>query len=94
MERAVHNLVQAWYFTGDKKYAEAAVRQLRAWFSDPATRMNPNLNHAQMVKGKDTGRGTGIIDTHGLPALLDDILLLHGAPGWTDDDEKKLRVWN
>ena len=93
MERAVHNLVQAWYFTGDKKYADAAMRQLRAWFIDPATKMNPNLNHAQMVKGKDTGRGIGIIDTHGLPTLIDDILLLHGAPGWTADDEQKLRTW-
>ncbi|MCX7009068.1 MAG: alginate lyase family protein [Kiritimatiellaeota bacterium] len=93
MEHAVHNLAQAWYFTGEKKYADGAVRQLRAWFLDPATKMNPNLNHGQMVKGKDTGRGTGIIDTHGLPALIDDILLLHGAPGWTPDDEQKLRTW-
>ena len=93
MEHAVHNLVQAWFFTGDGKYAAGAARQLRAWFLDPATRMNPNLNHGQMVKGKDTGRGSGIIDTHGLPELLDDILLLHGAPGWTTADEQKLRVW-
>ena len=93
MEHAVHNLAQAWYFTGEQKFADGAARQLRAWFLDPATRMNPNLNHGQMVKGKDTGRATGIIDTHGLPALLDDILLLHGAPGWTAADEQKLRDW-
>ena len=93
MEHAVHNLAQAWYFTGEKKYAAGAARQLRAWFLDPATRMNPNLNHAQLVKGKDTGRGMGIIDTHGLPALLDDILLLHGASEWTTADEQNLRAW-
>jgi hypothetical protein len=93
MEHAVHHLAQAWFFTGEQKYAEGAARQLRAWFLDPATKMNPNLNHGQMVKGKDTGRATGIIDTHGLPVLLDDILLLRGAPGWSAGDERKLRDW-
>jgi len=93
MEHAMRNLAQAWFFTSEAKYAAGAARQLHAWFLDPATRMNPNLNHGQMVKGKDTGRGSGIIDTHGLPELLDNILLLHGAPGWTTADEQKLRAW-
>ena len=93
MEHAVHYLAQAWFFTGEAKFAECATLQLRAWFLDPATRMNPNLNHAQMLKGKDQGRGSGIIDLHGIPALLDDILLLRGAPGWTNTDEQNLRAW-
>ena len=36
---------------------------LRAWFVDDATRMNPNLEYAQAIHGRFTGRGTGIIDT-------------------------------
>jgi hypothetical protein len=53
----------AYKITGDPKYSEAAARHLRAWFIDPATVMNPNLQYAQAIHGRFTGRGTGIIDT-------------------------------
>jgi len=56
-------LAAAWKITKQRKYSEHAARHLRAWFVDDATRMNPNLLYAQAIKGKFTGRGTGIIDT-------------------------------
>ena len=56
-------LAAAYKLTGDRKYSAAAARHLRAWFVDDATRMNPNLQYAQAIKGRFTGRGTGIIDT-------------------------------
>ena len=56
-------LAAAYKLTHDKKYSAAAARHLRAWFVDEATRMNPNLQYAQAIKGRFTGRGTGIIDT-------------------------------
>jgi len=56
-------LAAAYKLTNDKKYSAAAVTHLRAWFVDDATRMNPNLQYAQAIKGRFTGRGTGIIDT-------------------------------
>src|SRR5947199_4080006 len=56
-------LAAAYKLTRDKKYSAAAARHLRAWFVDEATRMNPNLQYAQAIKGRFTGRGTGIIDT-------------------------------
>ena len=36
-------LVAAWKLTGEARYAEHAVRHLRAWFVDDATRMSPHL---------------------------------------------------
>ncbi|WP_217607457.1 alginate lyase family protein, partial [Chitinophaga sp. GbtcB8] len=33
-----------------------------AWFFDPATSMHPNLPYAQAIKGRDPGRGIGIVD--------------------------------
>lgn len=59
----VPSLAAAYKLTHDRKYATAAARHLRAWFIDDATRMSPHLLYAQAIKGRFTGRGTGIIDT-------------------------------
>ena len=56
-------LAAAYKLTRDRKYSAHAAQHLRAWFIDDATRMNPNLQYAQAIKGRFTGRGTGIIDT-------------------------------
>jgi len=56
-------LASAYLITGDDKYAAHAVRHLKAWFIEPETRMNPHLLYAQAIKGRNTGRKVGIIDT-------------------------------
>ncbi|HEY1494281.1 MAG TPA: alginate lyase family protein, partial [Candidatus Solibacter sp.] len=56
-------LAAAYKITKERKYADHAAMHLRAWFIDDDTRMNPNLQYAQAIKGRFTGRGTGIIDT-------------------------------
>jgi hypothetical protein len=56
-------LASAYKITGDEKYVRQAFLHLSAWFAEPATRMNPSLLYAQAIKGRFTGRGTGIIDT-------------------------------
>ncbi len=56
-------LAAAWKLTKDRKYATHAAAHLRAWFVDDVTRMNPNLQYAQAIQGRTTGRGTGVIDT-------------------------------
>jgi hypothetical protein len=61
--RAFDALAAAYRVTGDERYAAAAVRHLHAWYVDPAARMNPNLQYAQAIHGRYTGRGTGVIDT-------------------------------
>lgn len=56
-------LVAAYKITGDVKYAEHALKHLKAWFADSETMMNPSLLYSQAIWGKVTGRGIGIIDT-------------------------------
>src|SRR5215831_8209272 len=56
-------LAAAYKITRDIKYSAHAATHLRAWFVDEETRMNPDLRYAQAIKGRFTGRGTGIIDT-------------------------------
>jgi hypothetical protein len=61
--RTVPALAALWDLTGEARFADAAMRHLGAWFVDPKTRMNPNLNHAQAIIGVNSGRAIGVIDT-------------------------------
>ena len=63
MSRIVAALAAAHRITGDAKYADHAIKHLKAWFVDEQTKMNPHLLYAQAIKGRHTGRGIGIIDT-------------------------------
>ncbi|QCB53048.1 alginate lyase [Sphingopyxis sp. PAMC25046] len=61
--RTVPALAALWDLTGEPRFADAAMRHLHAWFVDPKTRMNPNLDHAQAIIGVNGGRAIGVIDT-------------------------------
>ncbi len=89
----VYTLALAGYLTGDQRFSDRAAVLLRAWFFDPATRMNPNLNHAQLVKGTNDGRGTGIIETLRFLPVIDAVGLLHDSPSWSADDQSKIEAW-
>ncbi|MEV7400864.1 alginate lyase family protein [Streptomyces sp. NPDC091267] len=93
---SVTTLSLAWYYTGHKQYAEHASDILRTWFLDPATRMNPNLDHGQFIPCKYDGRAIGIIDfSQQYTSVLDAVALLDtGAPGWTRSDRTAMRSWN
>ncbi|MFF1733434.1 alginate lyase family protein [Streptomyces sp. NPDC058247] len=94
--QSVQYLTLAWYYTGKKAYAQHAADILRTWFIDPATRMNPNLDYAQGIPCKVTGRSIGIIDfAQYYSDDLDAIALLDtGAPGWTKSDSAAMADWN
>jgi len=93
LEDAVHALALGYFFTGKGEYAARAVLLLRVWFLDPATCMNPNLNYAQAVLGINKGRGIGLIETRGLPRILDSIALLSGSASLTRVDTNGLHKW-
>jgi hypothetical protein len=90
---AVNTLALAYYYTRREAYAQHASRLLRVWFLDPATRMNPNMEYAQEIPGITPGRGIGIIETSGLPLLLDHIVLLRRSPSWRAQDEAGMQAW-
>jgi hypothetical protein len=93
MQGAASTLALAFYLTGEARYGEQAARQLRAWFVAPATRMNPNLNFGQGVKGRNAGRPSGLIETRALSQVVDAAGLIQGSPAWTAKDQKELLEW-
>jgi len=93
MVAGVETLALAYYFKDDEEYASKAAQLLRAWFFDPATRMNPNLEYAQFIPGVNTGRGIGLIETRGLTRVVDAVGLLAGSKSWTDADQRALQDW-
>lgn len=93
MMRRVITFGRAFYFAGEERYASAAASQLRTWFIDPATRMNPHLNYAQFVPNKSMGNAWGIIDANQMPELLDAVGMLALSKTWTQDDHTALQAW-
>jgi hypothetical protein len=86
-------LALAFHFTGKSEYAEQAARDVRAWFLDSATAMNPNLNYAQYVKGKGDGRPSGIIDARDLHRVVEAIGLIAPSGAWTSEDQARMVAW-
>lgn len=89
----VETLALAYYFTGNETYAAGAAKVARAWFLDPATRMNPHLKYAQAIMGVNDGRGTGILEALNLSVAVDALGLLADSKAWPDDDQKALKEW-
>jgi hypothetical protein len=91
--RDFSNLAAAWKITRDERYAATGVRQLRAWFVDSETRMNPDLRYAQAIKGVTDGRGIGIIDTVHLAEVARGIEALRGSKAFTPSDDAAVSAW-
>lgn len=86
-------LAAAWMLTRRKRYAQCAALHLRAWFLDPATLMNPNLQYAQAIHGITAGRGIGIIDTIHLVEVVRAIPVIEEAGALSQSESAGLRKW-
>lgn len=85
----------AYYYFGDEAYAKKAADIARVWFLNPETRMNPNMNYAQMIPGRRNGlgRGAGMIDTYSFVELIDVLDILKDSQSFTDGDYKGMQQW-
>ncbi|GLC23720.1 alginate lyase family protein [Roseisolibacter agri] len=86
-------LALAYHLTGNEAYSRRAAEQVRRWFLDPATRMNPHLRFAQLVRGNPAERGSGIIDTRWFIETVDAVALLRGSPAWSAEDQRGMEQW-
>jgi hypothetical protein len=93
MAKGVTTLSLAYYFSGKEKYAEKAVEFIRVWFIDTTTMMNPNMKYAQFVKGRNEGKGGGILDAREFSMMLDMLGILKTSASWTAADHASLQSW-
>ncbi|MFI3285921.1 MAG: alginate lyase family protein [Rikenellaceae bacterium] len=75
---SINTLSLVYYISREQKYADKAISRLRTWFTDPATRMNPNLSYAQIRKGHngDRGSNSGLLDGFSFVSMLDAVSLI------------------
>ena len=93
MGDSIDALALGFFFSREERYATKAAALARAWFLDPATRMNPNLKYAQAVRGVNDGRGTGILEGRHIAIAADALRLLEGSEAWTAKDRDALNAW-
>lgn len=96
MINRITNLTLAWWFTNKKEYAQKAVEQIKVWFINKETFMNPNLERAQFVPN-DPKRGWGscygILDAERFSNVLNCVGMLKFSGEWSDKDNKELQNW-
>src|SRR5580765_6466051 len=93
LSEIIGTLTSAYLLAGDEQYVEASVRHLKAWFIDPQTKMNPNLLYGQAIKGRATGRSTGVIDTIHLVEVARGALIMSKSPAFPAKDFEDVKGW-
>jgi hypothetical protein len=86
-------LTAAWVITHKSPYAAKAADHLRAWFVNPDTRMNPNLQFAQAIHGVAPGRGIGIIDTLHLVEVARAAVWIEHSGALKSEEMDAVRGW-
>lgn len=80
-------------------YSSSATSFIDVFFLDPATKMNPNMNFGQVVRGPglegQQGTFTGVLDLRGIVKIINGILVLKAAssPDWTAARDQELTLW-
>ena len=83
----------AYFITSDERFAQQGAKLLKAWFLNPDTRMNPNMNFAQGIPGKVDGRAEGIIEVSDLSTIVESIGLLAPSTALSEPDHAGIRQW-
>ncbi|MBX7073357.1 MAG: alginate lyase family protein [Pirellulales bacterium] len=91
--QAAESLGLAYYMTGDERYSTALARDLRTWFLDPATRMNPVQKYGLIIPGiSDKSFDTaGFRNT--MRTIFDSAGILEMSPNWSASDKTALQQW-
>lgn len=86
-------LAAAYALTGEDRYAAHAAAHLRAWFVDPQTSMEPQMERAAAAPGSSHGTYAGVIETLPLVEIVQAIPFLASSPAMGQQETSGLRAW-
>jgi Alginate lyase len=86
-------LTAAFVLTAESRYVQQAMTHLRAWFLDPATRMNPSLSYGQTIPPAKTGRLEGVVEAVHLAEVVQCLPFLGKSEAVTESDHAGLQKW-
>jgi hypothetical protein len=90
---AVFTLGTAAFLVDDERYAQRASRIINAWFINPKTRMNPNLEYAQAVRGISEGKAPGIVEGRVFIRAVQGMEFLSQTGAWDAREQAAVRRW-
>ena len=90
---AVFALGSAAFLLDNPAYAQRAARVVNAWFVNPKTRMNPNLEYSQAIPGSDTGRPEGVLDGRVLIRAIQGMEFLAATGSWDAKEQAATHKW-
>ena len=93
MINRVKTLALAYHFSQNESYASKAADLLRVWFLNNDTKMNPNMQYAQVILGINNGTHAGIIGGKDFPEIIDTLDIISNSPSWTSQDQKGVKLW-
>lgn len=88
-------LSQAFYLTRNRKYYNAFVNQLRVWFINEETYMEPNFEYAQVNPDQELfkSNSTGMIEAYVFISLTESIYLVNSIKRIDRKTMKGLKNW-
>jgi hypothetical protein len=90
---AVFTLGTAAYLLDDPRYAKRAAAVIHTWFLNPQTRMNPNLEYSQAIRGSNNGRGAGVLDGRVFIQAIQGMEFLANTGAWDPREQKAVHEW-
>jgi Alginate lyase len=93
MSDSVLSLGTAAFLLDNAAYGQRAAADIRAWFINPKTRMDPSLDYAQAVPGLNNGQGAGVIDGRPFIRAIQGMEFLSQTAYWTPAEQVAVRKW-
>lgn len=88
----IYKLGIAFYYTQDSRYVEWINELVRVFFIDPSTKMNPNFNYAQLIKGRE-GQSSTTIGAISFIQLIEGVQLAKDSPAFNKRQLRELKGW-
>ena len=85
----------AFYLTGEEKYYDAFIKQLKVWFLDEETYMYPNFEYGQIIPGRNgnKGRDAGLIEAYDFVDVIESVRLVNSIKALNKSVMTGLKNW-